>query len=181
MFDFLKKKDEKPAEVATEAAETVKEAAATAAEGFAKASNIFVDQNFANKDEALTFISTKAVELGIADDVDALKAAYLAREEEGNTALMEGFAIPHAKADTVKSASVIVVKSNGISDWVSEMDQSEVSIAIALLVPAAEAGSTHLNILSKVAAALMDDQFRADMTSATDPAVIANAINARLD
>lgn len=179
MFDFLKKKEEK-VEAVAEKAEAVVEEAKAATSDFAKAENVFVGETFASKDEALTFISAKAVELGIAGNADELKAAYLAREEEGNTALMQGFAIPHAKADTVNQASVMVVKSAEIPDWVADMDGSKVQIAIALLIPTKEAGTTHLTILSKIAAALMDDQFRADITSATDAATIAAKINERL-
>ncbi|MBO4365330.1 MAG: PTS sugar transporter subunit IIA, partial [Eggerthellaceae bacterium] len=34
-------------------------------------------------------------------DVDAYRAAILAREEQGTTAIGEGMAIPHAKTDAV--------------------------------------------------------------------------------
>ena len=106
--------------------------------------------------------------------------AFLARESEGTTGMMEGFAIPHAKTDAVKTASVLVVKDDsGISGW-DTMDGNPVNVAIALLIPGSQAGTTHLKILSKVAEALMDEQFRADVKGATDAAVIADAINARL-
>ena len=37
------------------------------------------------------------------------------------------------------------------------MDGAPVNVAIALLIPGAQAGTTHLKILSKVAEALMDE------------------------
>ena len=151
-----------------------------ASEDFVKAENVFLGQDFAARDEALSFISNEAVKLGIADDADALMGAFLARESEGTTGMMEGFAIPHAKTDAVKTASVLVVKDDsGISGW-DTMDGNPVNVAIALLIPGSQAGTTHLKILSKVAEALMDEQFRADVKGATDAAVIADAINARL-
>ena len=87
--------------------------------------------------------------------------AFLAREAEGSTGMMEGFAIPHAKSDAITDAAVIVVKDDsGVTGW-DTMDGAPVNVAIALLIPGAQAGTTHLKILSKVAEALMDEGFRA--------------------
>lgn len=52
--------------------------------------------------------------------------------------------------------------------------------AIALLVPESEAGTSHLQILSKVATALTDEGFRSAVKSTDDPAAIAGLINERL-
>ena len=60
------------------------------------------------------------------------------------------------------------------------MDGAPVNVAIALLIPGAQAGTTHLKILSKVAEALMDEDFRATVKGSTDAAEIAKTINARL-
>ena len=60
------------------------------------------------------------------------------------------------------------------------MDGAPVNVAIALLIPGAQAGTTHLKILSKVAEALMDEDFRATVKGSTDAAKIAKTINARL-
>ena len=94
--------------------------------------------------------------------------------------MMEGFAIPHAKSDAITEAAVIVVKDDsGVTGW-DTMDGAPVNVAIALLIPGAQAGTTHLKILSKVAEALMDEDFRATVKGSTDAAVIAKTINARL-
>ena len=183
-YDYDKKQkaaDEAPAVEAAPAPVAAAPAVAEkASEDFVKAENVFLGQDFGARDEALSFISNEAVKLGIADDADALMGAFLARESEGTTGMMEGFAIPHAKTDAVKTASVIVVKDDsGIRGW-DTMDGNPVNVAIALLIPGSQAGTTHLKILSKVAEALMDEQFRADVKGATDAAVIADAINARL-
>ncbi len=171
-----------PAAPAVAAAPTVEAAPAEApaAEEFVKAENVFLDQDFAGRDDALSFLSNEAVKLGIADDADALMQAFLSREAEGTTGMMDGFAIPHAKSAAVKTASVLVVKDDsGITGW-DTMDQAPVNVAIALLIPEAQAGTTHLKLLSKVAEALMDEGFRATVKSATDASAVADAINARL-
>lgn len=156
------------------------EAPKAEAADFVKVENVFVAENFASRDEALSFVSNQAVKAGVADDADAVMNAFLAREAEGSTGMMEGFAIPHAKSDAITDAAVIVVKDDsGVTGW-DTMDGAPVNVAIALLIPGAQAGTTHLKILSKVAEALMDEVFRATVKGSTDAAEIAKTINARL-
>ncbi len=147
---------------------------------FVKASNVFLDNPATTVDEALDFISGKAVELGLANDKKAVLEAFKAREGEGTTGMMGSFAIPHAKSAAITDAAVIVVKFAGDVAWES-MDKKPIRVAIALLIPDAEAGTTHLQILSKVAIMLMDEEFRSQTLEDGDPASIARRINARLD
>lgn len=156
------------------------EASKAEAADFVKVENVFVAEDFASRDEALSFVSNQAVKAGLASDADAVMNAFLAREAEGTTGMMEGFAIPHAKSDAINEAAVIVVKDeSGVTGW-DTMDGAPVNVAIALLIPGAQAGTTHLKILSKVAEALMDEDFRATVKGSTDAAEIAKTINARL-
>lgn len=185
LFVAFKKHEWTKTQKAAEAEAATAEVAAIEAEqasdeGFVKASNVLCGQTVENRDAALALISERAVEAGIAEDSAALYAAFLKREAEGTTGMVEGFAIPHAKSDTVKAAQVMVLKSSeGIASW-ETMDESPVTCAIALLVPESEAGTSHLQILSKVATALTDEAFRAAVKSTDDPAAIAKLINERL-
>ena len=188
-YDFEKNQKAAPAAKPVEApkaaaVEAPKAAAVEApkaeAADFVKVENVFVAEDFASRDEALSFVSNQAVKAGIASDADAVLNAFLAREAEGTTGMMEGFAIPHAKSDAITEAAVIVVKDeSGVTGW-DTMDGAPVNVAIALLIPGAQAGTTHLKILSKVAEALMDEDFRATVKGSTDAAEIAKTINARL-
>lgn len=182
-YDFEKNQKAAPAAPA-KPVEAPKAAAVEApkaeAADFVKFENVFVAEDFASRDEALSFVSNQAVKAGLADDADAVMNAFLAREAEGTTGMMEGFAIPHAKSDAITEAAVIVVKDDsGVTGW-DTMDGAPVNVAIALLIPGAQAGTTHLKILSKVAEALMDEGFRATVKGSSDAAEIAKTINARL-
>lgn len=182
-YDFEKNQNAAPAAPA-KPVEAPKAAAVEApkaeAADFVKVENVFVAEDFASRDEALSFVSNQAVKAGLADDADAVMNAFLAREAEGTTGMMEGFAIPHAKSDAITEAAVIVVKDDsGVTGW-DTMDGAPVNVAIALLIPGAQAGTTHLKILSKVAEALMDEDFRGTVKGSTDAAEIAKTINARL-
>ena len=175
---FKKYEYDKAAPVVAEASEPAAEPA-PAVEGFVKSEHILAAAP-ADRDAALDLVAKTAVEQGIASDFDTLKAAFLAREVEGTTGMVDGFAIPHAKTDAVKRASVLVLKSSeGISPW-ETLDGEPVTCVIALLVPESEAGTGHLQILSKVATALTDEAFRAAFKAEDDPAKLAEMINARL-
>lgn len=147
---------------------------------FVQPGQVLLDIDCTTKDEVLALLSDKAFELGIADDRDAVKAAFDAREEEGSTGMMDGFAVPHAKTDAIKDAAVIVTRfAAPIADWES-IDGSEIAVGIALLVPDIEAGSTHIALLAQIARALMDDGFRDAIRGASEAPQIADLINARL-
>lgn len=183
-YDFEKSQKAAPAAPAAKPVEAPKAAAVETpkaeASDFVKVENVFVAEDFASRDEALSFVSNQAVKAGLANDADAVMNAFLAREAEGTTGMMEGFAIPHAKSDAITEAAVIVVKDeSGVTGW-DTMDGAPVNVAIALLIPGAQAGTTHLKILSKVAEALMDEDFRATVKGSTNAAEIAKTINARL-
>ena len=168
--------------VAGNAAETaVAVAPKAAADGFVSAENVLFASSDLDRDAALDAIVAAAVDQGIVDDAAALRAAFLKREAEGTTGMVDGYAIPHAKTDAVKRASVLVLKADGpVASW-ETLDGAPVTCAIALLVPESEAGTSHLQILSKVATALTDDSFRAAFKAESDPARLAELINARLD
>lgn len=168
--------------VAGNAAETaVAVAPKAAADGFVSAENVLFASSDLDRDAALDAIVAAAVDQGIVDDAAVLRAAFLKREAEGTTGMVDGYAIPHAKTDAVKRASVLVLKADGpVASW-ETLDGAPVTCAIALLVPESEAGTSHLQILSKVATALTDDSFRAAFKAESDPARLAELINARLD
>lgn len=147
---------------------------------FVSPDDVLFASNLGSRDRALRFIADKAVELGVATDADELFEAFIRREGDGATGMLEGFAIPHAKSPSVSTASVLVLKDEqGVSGW-GTMDGLPVLIAIALLIPEKPVDNAHLMVLSKVAEALMDDRFRADLLSADGAAQLAGIINARL-
>ncbi|WP_333644572.1 fructose PTS transporter subunit IIA [Parolsenella catena] len=147
--------------------------------GFVSEENILLNQQATTKEEALRTISDAAARLGIADDADAVYAAFLAREEIDKTGMVDGFAVPHCKTDAVKSAAVIIFKNSQPVEWPS-LDDKPVDIAMALLIPDSEAGTTHLRLLSKAAMLLMDDNFKSKLRESDDAADLAATLNVEL-
>lgn len=147
--------------------------------GFVSEENILLNQQATTKEEALRTISDAAARLGIADDADAVYAAFLAREEIDKTGMVDGFAVPHCKTDAVKSAAVIIFKNAQPVEWPS-LDDKPVDIAMALLIPDSEAGTTHLRLLSKAAMLLMNDNFKSKLRESNDAADLAATLNVEL-
>lgn len=147
--------------------------------GFVSEENILLNQQATTKEEALRTISEAAARIGVADDADAVYAAFLAREEIDKTGMVDGFAVPHCKTDAVKSAAVIIFKNAQPVEWPS-LDDKPVDIAMALLIPDSEAGTTHLRLLSKAAMLLMDDNFKSKLRESDDAADLAATLNVEL-
>ena len=147
---------------------------------FVSEKSIFVNQNLESREALLRFVSDKAAEFGVTDNADAVYDAFMAREAMGETGMTDGFAVPHAKSDAIKDAAVIVVKNATPLEWPS-FDEKPVDVAIALLVPGGEAGTTHIKLLSKTAVLLMRDEFKNLVHGTDDAAAIADAINAGID
>ena len=147
--------------------------------GFVSEENILLNQQAATKEEVLRTISDAAARLGVADDADAVYAAFLAREEIDKTGMVDGFAVPHCKTDAVKSAAVIIFKNAQPVEWPS-LDDKPVDIAMALLITDSEAGTTHLRLLSKAAMLLMDDNFKSKLRESDDAADLAATLNVEL-
>ena len=141
-----------------------------------KPSQVYLDNPATNVDEVLEFLAKKALELGITEDEAAVLAAFKAREAEGTTGMMAGFAIPHCKSLAVNGASVIVVKFAGDVEWKS-MDDVPIRVAVALLVPDNKAGTTYLRMLSQLAVMLMQEEFRERVLATNDPEELAAIVN----
>lgn len=119
---------------------------------------IYLNENLKTKDEALKKLSEIAVKEGIAQDAKILYDAFIEREKTSSTGMMDGFSIPHAKSDTINEAQILVIRNNnGLSDW-ETLDDSEVKLVIAILVPNKNVNETHLKVLSNVSRKLMSDE-----------------------
>lgn len=121
--------------------------------------NIFLYVDLKNRDKALAYISKQAEILGYTDDAENLLEAFLEREKEFSTGLEEGFAIPHAKSKYIKKTGIIYVRVNNSIEW-ETYDGLFVTDLFALMVPEKEANTTHLKMLSELATALLEDEFK---------------------
>ncbi|WP_026893269.1 PTS sugar transporter subunit IIA [Lacrimispora aerotolerans] len=128
---------------------------------------LFFDVDVRTKEEALNFISQKALELGLTDNAEGLKKDFLKREEEFSTGLQDGFAIPHAKSDFAKKLGVFYVRcKSSISGW-ETMDDRAVTDLFALIVPKESADNEHLMMISRLATGLLEEEFKETVKTAS--------------
>lgn len=146
---------------------------------YIKEDNIFLNQDLTTQDEVFTFLAEQAVKAGIATDEKTVYQKFNEREKESTTGMMEGFAIPHAKDESIKEAEVIIVYPNNGIEW-NSMDDRLTKYVIALFVPDTEAGTTHLTILSTLARLLMKAEVTEQLKKATSASEIAEVLNTNI-
>ncbi len=115
---------------------------------------------------ALDLLVKLQADSGSLRDSKAYKAALLAREKEGSTAIGDGVAVPHAKSDAVKRPGLAAITApNGVDYKAPDGKPSKLFFAIAA---PADGGDAHLEILSRLMVLLMDAGFREKLLAAPD-------------
>lgn len=141
--------------------------------------NILLHLEAKSKNEVLEIISKKAQELNYTESSKKLYHAFLEREDEYSTGLQDGFAIPHAKSIYIEKPGIIYVRLRDGIEW-ETYDGNLVTDIFALMVPENKAGTLHLQMLSKLAVALLDDEFKRDLCSFKDKKNISNYITEKI-
>lgn len=113
----------------------------------------------------------KAVELmnstGNITDKEQYLAAVFAREEESTTGVGEGIAIPHGRCDGVKEPGLIAMV---IPEGVDYQALDDEPVYLLFLIAAnPQSGSAHIDILSKLSAMLMHEEFTDALKNAKTP------------
>ncbi|SFK07684.1 PTS system D-fructose-specific IIA component (F1P-forming), Frc family [Marinilactibacillus piezotolerans] len=121
--------------------------------------SIIIDVSALTQQEVFDLISKEAVSNGYADNTALLLKALNEREAEGTTGMMDGFAIPHAKSKTIKEPAMVIFKLTDGVEW-NSMDGKKIDFVISLMIPEKEKGTTHLQLLSKVARLLMKNDVK---------------------
>ena len=119
--------------------------------------------DISSKDDAINALIGLHAAAGNLKDKDAYKAAILAREEQGSTAIGDGIAVPHAKTSAVKAPALAAITvKNGVDYGAPDGKPSDLLFMIA----ATEDGDVHLEILSRLMVMLMDSDFTAKLRAA---------------
>lgn len=125
-----------------------------------------------NRDEVFEGLGRMMYEAGKVTDLNEYVKGLYEREAEFPTGVGNGIAIPHCKSDCVKEAAFTLVKLKHPVEWES-LDDLPVDYVIMLAAPNTS-DNIHLEMLSKLAASLMDDDFRNGLKDATDINQIIN-------
>jgi len=135
---------------------------------------------FTDRDEAIRALAERLARLGKISSLDDFLRDVFARESEGPTALGEGLAVPHGKSEAVTEAAFAVATLPQPILWDGVDGEEEVNLVVLLAIPPAQAGSTHMQLLTALTSRLVDDEVRAAVCSASTAEQLLQALDAPL-
>ena len=118
--------------------------------------NVIVELRAADKAQVLGQLSRRAA-TGTGIDQEVILKALRAREDLGSTGLGRGFALPHARLDSLRGFFALFARLARPVDFGS-IDDRPVDLVILLLIPA-NAGNQHLARLATLSRPLRDQAF----------------------
>lgn len=139
---------------------------------------VCLNARFTDRDDAIRQLAQRLVELGKITDADAYLAEVFERESLGPTALGEGLAVPHGKTAAVKEAAFAVATLREPLAWEGVDGPEPVELIFLLAIPPAEAGSTHIQILTDLTTRLADDEVRQRVMAADSSEALLAALDA---
>jgi PTS system nitrogen regulatory IIA component len=134
---------------------------------------VIVGLRVADKAQLLRELARRAAS-ALSLDQRIILDALQAREALGSTGLGKGFALPHARLDTLPQFFALFVRLARPIDFAA-IDDRPVDLVIMLLTPA-DAGSQHLATLAALSRPLRDAAFVQRLRQASD----AEAVHALL-
>ncbi|MFP5974604.1 PTS 2-O-a-mannosyl-D-glycerate transporter subunit IIABC [Enterobacter mori] len=139
-------------------------------------SAVCVQAHYASRDEAIRQLTMRLVALGKITDGDAFLAEVYRRESQGPTALGEGLAVPHGKSSAVNEAAFAVATLSEPLEWEGVDGPENVELIVLLAIPPAEAGSTHIQVLTALTSRLADDALRERVMAAATAEDLLDAL-----
>ncbi len=128
---------------------------------------VILDAEIEGKEEAIKEMIDAFYAGGRTDTPFTLEAAVWAREQLCSTGLGHGFAIPHCKTDAINSDTIGLIRFRNDVEWQS-IDGRPVRCMILLATRATQTNGTHMQVFSKLARKLMNDDFRNRLLAAPD-------------
>ncbi|MBC9820553.1 fructose-specific PTS transporter subunit EIIC [Terrabacter sp. MAHUQ-38] len=138
---------------------------------------VVLDLTGADRHEATRRLGERLVASGRCTDLDAFLDDVRKREETMATGLPGGIGIPHARSAAITEPSLVFGRTDGI-DWGAKDGPA----TLVFLIAAPEGGGdAHMQMLPKLARALMKKDFKAALASATTPADVVRIVSAEVE
>lgn len=139
-----------------------------------KKENIVLDLKSTTKDEVIDEMISTLDNNGYIKNTKKFKKDIYKREEQGNTGIGFGIAIPHAKSKYVKECSIgIGISKAGIE--YDSIDGNPVNIIFMLAIDGKE-NDLHLRALAEISRKLINDEFRESLSNAKTQEEMYNLI-----
>src|SRR6476660_8990255 len=138
---------------------------------------VVLDLTGADRYEATRTLGQRLVATGRCTDLDQFLADVRTREETLAPGLPGGIGIPHARSAAITEPSLVFGRSEGI-DWGAKDGPAR----LVFLIAAPEGGGdAHMQMLPKLARALMKKDFKAALAAATTEAEVVRIVSAEVE
>ncbi|EPT7009806.1 PTS 2-O-a-mannosyl-D-glycerate transporter subunit IIABC [Cronobacter sakazakii] len=134
---------------------------------------------FSTRDEAIVALAGLLAAQGKLHDHTAFVNEVMQREALGPTALGEGLAVPHGKCAAVREAAFAVATLREPVAWQGVEGDEPVRLIFLLAIPAAQAGTTHIQLLTELTTLLVDDAVREAAINAPSAEALLAILEAR--
>ena len=142
---------------------------------FLSSNGVRIGISLSDQNQAIDELIALHQSVGNLNDPTAFKETILAREAKGSTAIGMGIAVPHGKSGAAKKAGLVAVTCPSGVDFHS-MDGMPTKLLFMIAAPEG-AADTHLEVLSKLMAMLMDQNFAQNLINASSPAEFLSIID----
>ena len=133
-----------------------------------------------SKSEVLQKLIDIAYDQNVINDKEKVMNELIAREEVYCTDMQKNIAIPHTRCEFVTKSTVVILKLKNEVSWESENTYG-VKVVFCILVPSGDASANeHLQLLSKLAVKLMDEEFVEKIMSEDNAQNILNIMEGEL-
>ena len=127
---------------------------------------VFINPPHRTPEALIRWLAEPLARRKIICDEETFIQSVLQRESEGPTALGEALAVPHGKTEAVQQAAFCVALFDDPIRWPGLDGDEEVRMVFLLAIPPAEAGSTHMQLLTTLTSLLTEDRVRAQLLAA---------------
>jgi fructose-specific PTS system IIA-like component len=141
---------------------------------------ILLDSDSRNKEEAMQELVDTFFIAGRTEDRQRLEDALWAREAVYSTGLGFGFATPHCKTNAVTANSIGVLRFRQPINW-GAVDSEPVRMIIFIAMREPQAGNDHMQVFSRLARKLMNEDFRAQLLAITDSHQMVSYLGEQLE
>ncbi len=140
-------------------------------------SQVILDLTGEDRHAATRTLAQTLVDAGRCTDLEVFLADVRTREETMPTGLPGGIGIPHARSEAIAEPSLAFGRVSEGIDWGAKDGPARL---VFLIAAPAGGGDAHMQMLPKLAKALMNKDFRAALEAATTPQEAAALINERV-
>ncbi|WP_151548730.1 MULTISPECIES: PTS fructose transporter subunit IIABC [Corynebacterium] len=127
--------------------------------------------------EVISALATRIADAGRARSAAALADAALTREDSAGTGVAGRVAIPHCRSAAVTAPTVAFARLSRPVDFSGPDGDADL---IFLIAAPEDGGAEHMRILSRLARALVQQEFRTALRDATSPEEVVRAVTGAL-